>query len=195
MALAGKLGALVSDAVIVNPTPPVSATPVDRGPLGAIKRRFARSPNSIRILIGILLRVATPQRLTTAMRRAFAASPPDLASLDDPRTVADYLAATLPLAANLDGYVIENASWAKGWEPRRPSPGIRWAIVIGEQFVLHESRAVREYFAALLPGAAIHRVREAGQMLMYSHPERVVEVLAALPGSPAVRRRRDFGAG
>lgn len=177
IALADILGPLVARLVLVNPTPAIAHTPVDRGPLGAIKRRFARSPDAIRVLIGLLLRVATPQRLEASMRRAFAGSPVDLAGLDDRVLVDDYLAATLPLRENLDGYVVENSAWARGWEPTRKSRGFRSVMVLGTGFVLHEPGAARAYFRNLLPDIEVREVANAGQMLIYTHPEDVAELV------------------
>ena len=173
-----RLGPLVSDVILVNPTPPIRLTPVDRGPLGAIKRRFATSPGSIRLLINLLLRIATPDRLVTGMRRSFSGSPPDLAALDDPHTVADYLAAAEPLGRCVEGYVVENSAWARGWEPTPPERPMNWFLLFGGHYVLHESDTARAYFTALLPGARCRVIRGAGQMLLYSHPEEALAVVS-----------------
>ena len=177
IALANLLGPLIERAILVNPTPPISHTPVDRGPLGAVKRRFAKHPASIRTLIEVVLRITTLERMTSTMRRTFASSPPDLVVLDDPQFASDYHAAATALRTNLSGYVLENAEWAQGWEPRPKVPATDWKILLGGHFVLHDTATVRGYFSRLLPQASIRVVRDAGQMLMYSHPEEVMREL------------------
>ncbi|MCT2558425.1 alpha/beta fold hydrolase [Tsuneonella sp. YG55] len=175
------LGARVERAILFNPTPPIQQSPVDRGPLGALKRRYARSPNSIRLLIGLFLRYATPERIVVGMRRSFAESEPDLKALDDPRVAEDYLLAVAPLRGNLAGYIVENVSWAKGWEPHPKGRTDHYTLVFGRHFVLHDPQISRRYFTRLLPRADCHVIVSAGQMILYSHPEEA----AACVGSPA----------
>ena len=69
---------LIDHAVLVNPTPAVAFTTVDRGPLGAVKRHFARRPFAIEAMIRALGGFATPRRMESGMLRAFASSAPDL---------------------------------------------------------------------------------------------------------------------
>ncbi|MGN3973625.1 alpha/beta fold hydrolase [Tsuneonella sp. SYSU-LHT278] len=176
-----RLGDRIERAILFNPTPPVHHSPVDKGPLGALKRRYARSPGSIRLLIGLFLRYATPERIVVGMRRSFAQSDPDLKSLDDPRVAEDYLLATMPLRKNLSGYIVENVSWARGWEPHPRGRTDHYTLVFGRHFVLHDPQVSRRYFSRLLPRAECHVVVSAGQMILYSHPEEA----AACVGSPA----------
>jgi pimeloyl-ACP methyl ester carboxylesterase/DNA-binding NarL/FixJ family response regulator len=176
-----RLGDRIERAILFNPTPPIQQSPVDKGPLGALKRRYARSPGSIRLLIGLFLRYATPQRIVVGMRRSFAQSEPDLKSLDDPRVAEDYLLATMPLRNNLAGYIVENVAWAKGWEPHPQGRTDHYTLVFGRHFVLHDPQISRRYFARLLPQAECHVIVSAGQMILYSHPEEA----AACIGSPA----------
>lgn len=176
-----RLGERIDRAILFNPTPPIHQSPVDKGPLGALKRRYARSPASIRLLIGLLLRYATPERILVGMRRSFAQSEPDLKALDDRRVAEDYLLAVAPLRENLAGYITENVSWAKGWEPHPKGRTDHYTLVFGRHFVLHDPQISRRYFAQLLPKAECHVIASAGQMILYSHPEGA----AACIGSPA----------
>ncbi|UIP07758.1 alpha/beta fold hydrolase [Erythrobacter sp. SDW2] len=177
IAIAAALADLVDRVVLINPTPAVSFTPVDRGPLGAIKRRFTRNPTSMRALISLLLRLTSPERLRNSMRRAFAQSPPDLQGLDDPVMVNDYLRATSPLKANLDGYVIENVGWARGWEPCGGTFKHDCVALFGSAFVLHDPGHAQKYFSQKVRGLRCRTIRGAGQMLMYTHPEAVAAEL------------------
>ncbi|ANY20244.1 Alpha/beta hydrolase family protein [Tsuneonella dongtanensis] len=176
-----RLGDRISRTILFNPTPPISHTPVDKGPLGALKRRYARSPGSIRLLIGLLLRYASPERIVMGMRRSFAQSEADLRALDDPKVAEDYLLAAMPLRDNLAGYITENVEWAEGWEPRPQGRTDRYTLVFGRHFVLHDPQVSRRYFQQVLPGAECHILPTAGQMLLYSHPEEA----AGFVGAPA----------
>lgn len=174
-----RLGDRVARAVLFNPTPPSHHSPVERGPLGAIKRRYARSPGSIRMLIGLVLRYATAERIVGGMRRSFAHSEPDLRALDDPRMAEDYLLASLPLRENLAGYIVENVAWAKGWEPPPRNRTDHFTLVFGRHFVLHDPQVSRRYFSRLLPAADCQVVAAAGQMILYSHPDECAAVIGA----------------
>ncbi len=178
-AFTDRLGDRIERAVVFNPTPPVHQSPVDRGPLGALKRRYARSPSSIRLLIGLFLRYATPERIVTGMRRSFAQSEADLRALDDPRVAEDYLLAAIPLRENLAGYIVENVSWAKGWEPHPTGRTDHYTFVFGRHFVLHDPQVSRRYFTRLLPAADCHVVTSAGQMVLYSHPDEAASYVGA----------------
>lgn len=172
-----SLPAMVRRVIVSSPTPPASVSQQDRGPLGAVKRRFTTHPGSIRLMIGLLLRFATPMRIRNGMRRAFAQSPPDLAALDDPLVSEDYLKAAQGLRQNLDGYVVENLAWATDWTPPCKSRGKDWVLVFGDSFVLHDPASARAHFAAYLPLANSMVARNAGQMLMYSHPDVLVGLI------------------
>jgi pimeloyl-ACP methyl ester carboxylesterase/DNA-binding CsgD family transcriptional regulator len=172
-----RLGERVSRAVLYNPTPPSNQSPVERGPLGAIKRRYARSPGSIRLLIGLVLRYATAERIVGGMRRSFAQSEPDLRALDDPRMAEDYLLACLPLRDGLAGYIVENVAWARNWEPPMPRRTDHFTLVFGRHFVLHDPQVSRRYFTRQLAGADCHLIGNAGQMILYSHPDECAEVI------------------
>lgn len=178
IALSEQLPDLLGRAVLINPTPPIGASSVDRGPLGAVKRRFARNPASIRLMIHLLLRFATPERLVAGMRRAYAQSPPDIAALNDKLMVEDYRRAAAPLRQQLDGYIIENTAWSHGWEVQSPRQGAGWTLLIGRHFVLHEPVTAQSYFRHLLPKSKAIVVDDAGQMLAYSHSELVAEAIS-----------------
>jgi pimeloyl-ACP methyl ester carboxylesterase len=177
-----RLGERVSRAVLYNPTPPSHQSPSERGPLGALKRRYARSPGSIRLLIGLVLRYATAERIVSGMRRSFAQSEPDLRALDDPRMAEDYLLACLPLRDNLAGYIVENVAWAKGWEPAPRGRTDHFTLVFGRHFVLHDPQVSRRYFTRLVPAAECQVVATAGQMILYSHPDECAAVIGP-PGA------------
>jgi pimeloyl-ACP methyl ester carboxylesterase/DNA-binding NarL/FixJ family response regulator len=176
-----RLGERVSRAILFNPTPPSHHSPVDRGPLGALKRRYARSPGSIRLLIGLFLRYATRERIVGGMRRSFAQSEPDLRALEDPRMAEDYLLACLPLRDNLSGYIVENVAWASDWDPVPTRITDRYTLVFGRHFVLHDPQVSRRYFSQILPLAQTHVVASAGQMIMYSHPDECAAVIGPPP--------------
>ena len=183
IALKNALGPLISRGVLVNPAPAIAFTPVDRGPMGAVKRRFAANPASIRMLISVMLRLSTPQRLRNAFRRTASHSPPDLAGMDDPVMMADYLAAATPLSGNLDGYVVENAAWVNGWEPRPKFDARGWALIFGRTFLFHDPEISRAYFRKVLPGAATRIIEDGGQMLVYTHVDELKEAISAGGGS------------
>ena len=177
--LAREQPGLGGRVVLVNPTPAIGATPVDHGPLGAVKRRFARSPRVAETMIRALAAFATPRRFHDGMIRSLRASEPDLRlARDDPRFVADYFRAVRGFArGRIAGYVEEQVAWAAGFDVA-PLPGRGdWRIVQGRHFVLHEPDAAIAYWRDRLPDTPVRWVAEAGQMLAYSHPDAVVDAL------------------
>ena len=179
MVLAREQPALIGRVVLVNPTPHIDWTPVDQGPLGAVKRGFARRPRIVEAMIRTLAAFATPQRMRDGMMRSFRGSAPDLAlARDDPRFVADYLRATRGFArGRLAGYVAEQVGWASGFDVAR-APGMSdWRIVQGRHFILHEPDAAIAYWRERLPDTPVRWVEDAGQMLAYSHAGTVVDAL------------------
>lgn len=167
----------IEGVLCVNAVPPAERTTSDKGPLGALKRRFIRYPASIRLLIGTLLKLATIERLRSSARRSMAGSAPDLAALDDPLVMEDYLASCLPLKDCLDGYILEVSEWAKGWEPTPSHQGQNWTILLGAHYVLHDPRITADYLAKSLPEATIRIVRDGGTMLAWSHPDVIADAL------------------
>lgn len=177
--LAAERPALVGRAVLVNPTPAIDRTEVDQGPLGAVKRRFARQPRAVEAMIRALAAFASPRRIRDGMIRSFRDSAPDLRlARDDPRFVADYLRATRGFArGRIAGYVAEQVAWGSGFDVA-PLPGMaHWRIVQGRHFVLHEPQAALDYWRERLPDTPARWVEEAGQLLAYSHPGTVVDAL------------------
>lgn len=179
--LAERLSSLIQRIILVNPMPAKPFTAVDRGPLGAVKRRFARSPLAIEAMIRILAAYATPHRMHDGMIRSFRGSPPDEALVrDDPRFMADYLRATRDFAAGVvQGYVTEQAAWASGLDVPKLPGKTKWRIVQARHFVLHDPAQAMTYWQDRLPDTPVDWVDEAGQMLAYSHPQAIVRALRA----------------
>ncbi len=172
---------LIGRAVLVNPTPAIGFTAIDRGPLGAVKRAFAKRPWAVEGMIRLLASYVKPARMYDGMLRAFRESAPDFDLVqNDPQFCADYLRATRGFAqGNIAGYVVEQSAWAGGLDVD-PLPGMaHWRIVQGRHFVLHDPAQAMEYWRERLPDTPVTWVEEAGQMLAYSHP---LAVVAALRG-------------
>lgn len=180
--LAQSQPSLVGAVVLVNPTPSITHTPVDRGPLGIVKQRFARNPARVEMMIRTLAHLATPVRLRNGMLRSYRDSPPDFALIDgDPQFLADYLRAVRDFAAGrIEGYVAEQTVWARGYDVAPVTDTQRWSIVQARHFILHQPDAAMAYWAERLPSIHIEWIEEAGQMLAYSHPEHVVRALERL---------------
>lgn len=176
--LAHYAGALIGRAVLVNPTPHIDFTSVDRGPLGAVKRRFVKNPMIAEAMIRLLCAFATPRRMREGMIRSFRGSAPDEAVIDDPQFIADYLRAIRGFAdGRIAGYVAEQVAWARGSDVP-PLPDMRhWRIVQGAHFVLHDPKEALAYWRTVLPDTLVTMVADAGQMLAYSHPGNVVAAL------------------
>ena len=174
---ANAISERIDGVLCVNAVPPADRTAADRGPLGALKRRFIRYPSSIRLLIGTLLKLATIERIKSSARRSMAGSAPDLVALDDPVVMEDYLESCLPLKNGLDGYVLEVSAWANGWEPTATHQGEGWTILLGSHFVLHDPRIAADYLAEYLPSATIRMVRDGGTMLAWSHSDLIAEAI------------------
>ncbi len=179
MRLAQVHDRLLGRVVLVNPTPSLAFTPIDRGPLGAVKRMFGRRPWAIEIMIGMLAAYATPGRLRNGMLRSFRESAPDIALVrDDPQFLADYFRAVRGFAqGRTAGYVAEQSAWAAGLEIAAMPGKADWRIVQGRHFVLHDPRQAMAYWRGVLPDTPIQWVEAGGQMLAYSHPQAVVAAL------------------
>lgn len=169
----------VARVVMVNPTPAMAFTTVDRGPLGAVKRAFGRRPWAVAGMIRLLAAYATPGRMYDGMLRSFRESPPDLALVrDDPQFTVDYLRAVRSFArGRIAGYVAEQSAWASGMDVAPLRGMAHWRIVQGRHFVLHDPEQAMDYWRARLPETPIRWVDAAGQMLAYSHADEVVDAL------------------
>lgn len=179
MRLAQLYPALVRSAVLINPTPAIDFTTIDRGPLGSIKRLFARRPWAVEAVIRMLAAYAKPQRLYDGMLRSFRESPPDFALVrDDPQFAADYLRAVRGFAeGKVAGYVAEQSAWGAGYDVDALPGMTDWRIVQGRHFILHDPEQAMTYWRAKLPDTPVIWVEEAGQMLAYSHAEAVVDAI------------------
>ena len=166
--------------VLANPTPAISFTTIDRGPLGAVKRSFGKRPWAVEAMIRLLASYATPYRLYNGMLRSFRESLPDLELVrDDPQFAADYLRAVRGFAhGRIAGYVAEQSAWGAGYDVD-VMPGMTdWRIVQGRHFILHDPAQAMTYWQDKLPDTPVDWVDEAGQMLAYSNPASIVEALA-----------------
>ena len=170
---------LVRRTVLVNPTPRVDFTKTDRGPLGAVKRSFARRPWAVSVMIRTLAAYATPHRIYEGMLRSFRESAPDEALVrDDPQFTADYLRATRGFAqGRIAGYVAEQSAWGAGYDVTAMPGMTDWRIVQGQHFILHDPVDAIKYWRDLLPDTPVHWIEDAGQMLAYSHPDAVADAL------------------
>ncbi|MBU6266380.1 MAG: alpha/beta hydrolase [Sphingomonadales bacterium] len=179
MRLAQQYPKLVRRAVLVNPTPAITHTTIDRGPLGAVKRAYAKRPWAVEVMIRLLSSYTRPSRMRDGMRRAFRESPPDFELIDnDPQFVADYLRAVRGFAqGRIAGYVAEQSAWAKGLDVPALPGMTHWRIVQGRHFVMHHPEQAMAYWRVRLPDTPIRWVDEAGQLLAYSHPDAVVAAL------------------
>ena len=169
---------LVRRAVLVNPTPAAGHTNSDRGPLGAVKRRLLAKPAIAALMVRMLAAYASPVRIRDGMRRSFADSPPDLAAVDDATFVADYLRANMGFAeGRIAGYVAEQQGWATA-APTPPLPGMTgWRMIFGGHFVLHDPVEAEAWWREILPDTPVTLVPEAGQLLAYTHPDKVTRAL------------------
>ena len=178
--LAQVYPALVNRVVLVNPTPGIAFTTIDRGPLGAVKRTFGKRPWAVEAVIRMLTVYATPNRLYDGMLRSFRESPPDLDLVrNDAQFVADYLRAVRGFSrGRIAGYVAEQSAWGGGYDVEAIPDMTDWRIVQGRHFILHDPVQALTYWQGKLPDTPVQWVAEAGQMLAYSHPHAVADALA-----------------
>ena len=114
------------------------------------------------------------------LREAVKASPSDLAALEDPRILADYVAsARLAALATPWGFIQEQSAYV-GWRPQAATDGRAWTRLLGEQDVLYLPGEGDEVWDEALPGHRVIRVPEAGRLIHASHPEMVAGVVADL---------------
>ncbi|QDZ06212.1 alpha/beta fold hydrolase [Sphingomonas panacisoli] len=170
---------LIRRAVLVNPTPAYAFTSGATGPLGAVKRAYARRPWAIGALLAVIAKRQTPASFYSGALRAFRDSPPDEAlARNDPRFAADYIRAVRGFQqGRIAGYVAEQVAWVSGYDVTAMPGMTDWRIVQGGSSMLRSPEDALDYWRVKLPDTPIRWVAEAGQMLAYSHPHLVVDAL------------------
>ena len=169
----------VGRVVLVAPDPPNRASKPMSGFLGATKRAVQTNPELMesfaRLFVGNLRRMDARD----IVRRAVAASAPDLAVMQDPRNFADYQRGfQIFLSGKVKGYVREQAALVTAPDPPRPSSAGGWTILIGMTDPLHDPAETEAYWRGLLPQADVKLIADAGRFIVMSHPGLVCDCLA-----------------
>ena len=171
---------LFAGGVLLNPFRPYEVDTRWDGLMNMAKRVIAAQPQLIEPIAAFLVRRASPKSMAGILREAVKASPSDLAALEDPRILADYVAsARLAALATPWGFIQEQSAYV-GWRPQAVADGRAWTRLLGEQDVLYLPGEGDEVWDEALPGHRVIRVPEAGRLIHASHPEMVAEVVAGL---------------
>lgn len=171
---------LFAGGVLLNPFRPYEVDTRWDGLMNMAKRMISAQPQLIEPVAAFLVRRASPKSMAGILREAVKASPSDLAALEDPRILADYVAsARLAALATPWGFIQEQSAYV-GWRPQAVADGRAWTRLLGEQDVLYLPGEGDEVWDEALPGHRVIRVPEAGRLIHASHPEMVAEVVAGL---------------
>jgi len=166
--------------VLINPFRPYDVDTRWDGLMNLTKRLIAGRPQMIEPLAALLVRRASPASLARVVREAVKDSPADLAVLEDPRILADYIAsARLAALATPWGFIHEQQAYV-GWRPRALTEGERWVRILGEEDVLYLPGEGDEVWERSLPGHRVIRRADAGRLIHASHPEVVAQACADL---------------
>ncbi|WP_305312935.1 LuxR C-terminal-related transcriptional regulator [Phenylobacterium sp.] len=180
LAFAETYPQLFAGGVLLNPFRPYEVDTRWDGLMNMAKRMISAQPQLIEPIAAFLVRRASPKSMAGIVREAVKASPADLAALEDPRVLADYVAsARLAALATPWGFIQEQSGYI-GWRPPTLADGRSWTRMVGEQDVLYLPGEGDEVWDTALPGHQVIRVPEAGRLIHASHPEIVAAATAAL---------------
>ena len=172
-----RLGAVL----LVNPDPPTKSEKRRIGPIGAFKEFYLTSPWLIAVAGHFLARQLNRKTAQTMLRRSMQYSAPDRELLEDPAVIDDYYRALRGFAAGkLQGYIREQTYFAtRTVDPYRPD-STGWKVLIAGNDTFGEPADMLAYWRNLLPDATVELVPEAGRLLAYADPKRIVDELAGL---------------
>ena len=140
----------------------------------AVMRTFASSPGLIETFAEMLRRQSRTDMVQSILRRSLAVVDSDRQALDDPRTLDQLVRdAQAQSARTSAGFATEHALYAAGWTPPATVGGADWAVLHGAPLGLVER--VKRW--AHLPGVTFHLHPQAGQLIYFTFPEAILELL------------------
>lgn len=177
--LARRYPELVVRGVLINPFTPFELDSRWEGILNRAKRTFVDHPDLIEPVATFLVQRASPKVIERLTRQAVNGSAPDMALLQNPDAVEDYVeSARLCGLRTTWGFVHEQRGFLN-WRPPQLDEASRWTRIVGEQDVLYRARDAEALWASVLPGHRDLRVPEGGRFVHASHPDLVADAVGA----------------
>jgi len=167
----------LSRVVLINPFTPYDVDSRWDGFLNGAKRTFVKYPHLIEPLGRFLAQRATPKVLERLTRDALRGSEPDMALMQRPQVVEDYVeSARLAPLQTTWGFVNDQRIYLS-WKPPRLPDAANWTRMVGAHDVLYRAGDADAVWNDALPGHRLVRVADGGRFLHASHPELVAEEL------------------
>ena len=166
--------------VLVNPGPPYRYSGQGRGPFAVMKDAFLRNPGTIAVFAPYLAGLFTYARFSRVMAQWLRGSAPDHQAAQDPEIINDlYRSMRMFSAGRFEGFIAEQTAITADVERRRITGTANWRVILGTSDVLYDPDTVIDYWRDLLPEARFEIVADGGRLLAMTHPDLVVEALAA----------------
>lgn len=169
----------VERVLMLNPGVPEPFDSHRSAPLAIVKRALYRHPRALEYVTRLLAQPGSSELTARRLRHSLAASPPDLALLDDADELEDYHRATrLMSTGSIRGYIAEHRAYAAGWVPAPIDDARHWTVVCGAHDPLHDAARSLDFWRGRLTGAAMVAWPDAGRFLHVTHAEQVAALLA-----------------
>jgi hypothetical protein len=100
--------------------------------------------------------------------------------MDDPALMRDFYRKLIPFRqGRIDGLVREQVIQATFGKPAGPIDGRKLTFLIGATDFMHDAGETLDYWRSVTPDARFVMIPDAGRFISYSHPQLLVEALAA----------------
>ena len=175
LAFAKAYPALLGRAVLLNPHMPVSVADTRDGFAASVQRNLLSNPDLVAAFVEFLRRQVTTPLLDRILDRAFSELEPDAKALMDPAIRAFLIRDTQALCArSAKGFAAEHGTYANGWTPPEGLvAGAGWTVA----YSVPTPKLSDEGWGAL-PGRRVVSLEGAGLLLQFTHPDKVVALVA-----------------
>lgn len=170
----------IGRVVLVNPGPPYAHSGRGLGPLGVIKAAFINNPDTVRPVADFIASQLTYRRAKNMLSQWTRGSAPDQLAALDPEFVTDFYRSVRMFATGrYDGFLAEQRAISTAGRPPPYGGASGWRVLLGASDMLYDPEVVLAYWRELLPGAEFDVVPDGGRFLAMTHPNLVVDALAA----------------
>lgn len=169
---------MVKRMVLVAPDPPTRTSKPTNGILGAAKHFIQSNPFLTETLAKVFVSNLRKLDTRSLILKTIAASPPDVAVMQDAQNLADYKRGfQMFTSGKIAGYAAEQAALVREADP----PVLRntgdWHVLVGAHDPLHDPAEMKTYWQSILPNAQYTLIRDGGRFLVMSHPDVIVDGL------------------
>lgn len=173
----------VARVVLVNPDRPTDGTGGYRGPAAAVAEAFHRHPTAIERILNAFAHWLGKGLARRMLDAVIGDSIADKLAMSDPGNFAEFERGVRPfMTGRTAGVIAEQTALTRWTSP--PVPGVaHWQVIQGEQDRMSSPQDAQAYWTAVLPGASVQIVADAGRFLTFSHPTLIADVLQGAPAS------------